>query len=182
MPQSDAGAPRAGEATGGGSFACQATSASPARTAKAAAMLYFSTTSTANIADTQTASMIGHADECGSETTSAGYASKGVDRTCSCPSSTPSPTARRRRSARRSASSQFGYALVTVGVTAKLTSGGGDGTVHSSVGPRQGSEPDGTPRLYETTRLPRQTRIPASVRKPPTVSAKLYAVQPSPPG
>src|SRR5437762_102873 len=49
--------------------------------------------------------------------------------------------------------SQSGYRDVTVGITAKLYSGGGEGIDHSSVGPPQGSLPAGGPLRRERMRF-----------------------------
>src|SRR5579884_1596900 len=101
------------------------------------------------------ASVIGHGDECGMSTISAVQPSTSVETCCLCPSSSATDDG--------TSSSQFAYALVTVGIVAKLYSGGGDGIVHSSVGPCHGSGPDGAPRKYETTRFAKSTRMPTAV-------------------
>src|SRR5581483_11520207 len=131
MPHHAAGLPKRGGSIVSASVECQASSTSPSTIAIIAATSYFSTTSTLKNADRTNANVIGHGDECGMRTTSAGRASTNDVCICSCPASSSSP--------RYDTPSQFGYALVTVGMTAKLYSGGGEGIVHSSVGPCQGS-------------------------------------------
>src|SRR5207248_11226777 len=92
---------------------------------------------------------------------------------------TSSPRSRRRRSARRSSTSQFGYALRTVGMTGKLYGGGGDVVAHSSVPPKNGSGPAGAPRKRLQTRFAKISSSPAVRMKAPIVSERLYAPQPS---
>ena len=95
----------------------------------------------------QSASTNGHGEPCGISAISVGSASIPDESGCSLPTSRrPIPRSSRRASATRSASSQFGYALEIVGMTAKLYSGGGEGIDHSSVGPRHGSRGAGGPR------------------------------------
>ena len=93
-------------------------------------------------ATTQSRARSATAMHAASRTTSSRYA---VDRRRHAPARARRRARRRRppspRSAMRSPSSQFGYALVTLGMTAKLNSGGGEGMVHSSVGPCHGSAP-----------------------------------------
>src|SRR3954447_10472230 len=65
-------------------------------------------------------------------------------------------------------------------MTAKLYGGGGEGVVHSSVPPWNGSGPDGGPRNLLHARLAKIISSPAARMNPPIVSARLYASQPNP--
>src|SRR5581483_7374219 len=130
-----------------GSFQCQPPSETRQRRAKIAASPILPITSPVKTIARQNARMGGHGDECGISTISENLPSATLDTAVSCPwSSTIAPSARLRASRSRSATSQFAYALVTVGMTAKLYSGGGELVAHSSVGPFHGSGPAGSPR------------------------------------
>src|ERR1700704_1271638 len=73
---------------------------------------------------------------------------------------------------------QRGSRLVTVGMTEKLYTGGGDGMLHSSVAPPQGSLGAACPcRLRHA--LKRNTRIDTPMRKAPTVETRFREPTPS---
>src|SRR5690606_2389134 len=68
----------------------------------------------------------------------------------------------------------------TKGSWAKLYSGTGEGVVHSSVRPSQGSAPATSPRIEVTTTLYSRTRTPAAMKKAPMVLTRLKVSSPSP--
>src|SRR3954462_14923138 len=121
---------------------------------------------------TTNASTIGQPDPDGMGSTSSKWPSRTV---LAC---VAWPWSRGNRS--RSSTSQFGYGLDTLGMTAKLYGGGGDGVVHPRVPPWNGSGPAGTPRRRLQKRLAKIITRPAVSTKEPIVSARLYESQPNP--
>src|SRR3954447_15873468 len=121
---------------------------------------------------TTNASTIGHPDSDGMCTASSKWPSRTVLACVAWPWSRGNPS--------RSSGSQFGYGLVTLGMTAKLYGGGGDVVVHSSVPPWNGSGPAGTPRRRLQNRLAKIISRPAVSTNEPIVSARLYESQPNP--
>src|SRR6266480_156848 len=72
-----------------------------------------------------------------------------------------------------------GSRLVTLGMTEKLYAGGGDGMLHSSVAPPQGSFGAACPRRALRHTLKRNTRIETAMRNAPTVEARFRPPTPS---
>ena len=123
---------------------------------------------------THSARTIGHGDSAGIDSTSSRYPSRTVDAGVSCPSSSTSvPASSRRASSSRSSRSQFGYGLVTFGMTGKLYSGGGEVVAHSSVPPKNGSGPESGPRNRLQRRFPKISSNPAVRMNAPIVSDRL---------
>src|SRR4029077_18220643 len=74
---------------------------------------------------------------------------------------------------------QRGSRLVTVGMTEKLYTGGGDEMLHSSVAPPQGSLGAACPRRPLRHTLSRNTRIDTPIRNAPTVETRFREPTPS---
>src|SRR5882724_3142935 len=72
-----------------------------------------------------------------------------------------------------------GSRLVTVGMTEKLQTGGGDGTLHSSVAPPHGSFEAACPCRRVRHTLTRNTRIDTTMRNAPIVDTRLRSAKPS---
>src|SRR4051794_11873255 len=167
--------------TSSGSSECHPASASTTSSAKIPAIAWWPSSSATKPSAVAAATAIGQGESGGMLSTSSAFPSTTVDAGVSWPSSsTSSPRSSRRRSACRSASSQFGYGLVTCGTTAKLYGGGGDVVAHSSVPPWKGSGPDGAPRRKLHTRFAASTTSPSASRYEPSVSIMFELPQPSP--
>src|SRR6185295_9421160 len=74
---------------------------------------------------------------------------------------------------------QRGSRLVTVGMTEKLYTGGGDGMLHSSVAPPHGSFEAACPCPRVRHTLKRNTRIDTPIRNAPTVETRFRDPTPS---
>src|SRR6266487_1525552 len=66
----------------------------------------------------------------------------------------------------------------TMGSTAKLYTGGGEGIVHSRVRPSHGSAGAGAPERVVLTTLPRKTRKDSAMVKAPMVATRFQKFQP----
>src|SRR5262245_30434468 len=74
--------------------------------------------------------------------------------------------------------SHSGRRLFTLGISAKLYSGGGELVVHSSVQASQGSFPAGRPLRADRRRLKTKIRMPIAWKTTPRVTTKFNVPQP----
>src|SRR5690349_24683088 len=74
---------------------------------------------------------------------------------------------------------QRGNRPVNVGITEKLSTGGGEGMLHSSVAPRHGSFDARCPCRLVRHMLKTKTRIESPIKNAPTVDTRFRSLTPS---